>query len=337
MAGAAKGTLIQAWYDTNTGVQAAREGYSVISSPIEPYYLNYHDWYNTLEKVYRFDPMVEGAWPEEGKNLLCVECCLWAESLPDVETTDRTLFPRVAAVAEGAWSDAARKDWAFFLRRLGLLGGRWTRQGQTFSRTEGVLWDDGVPLTVRASRDSAQGVAWIELSASANGLPTLLSDAAVFDAASRPPLVRAIDSTRLLIEFGNTSPRLLRGYALRGMYKNGNPWLEVVDSTTADGLPHLPAAWAHSLPMRVSCFPNPLRLAAGASTISLDITLPEPGSIAIDIFDGAGRLLRSERRLQLYFGRGTLALSLAGLPAGSYLLLVRGAAGTAAQRLLLLR
>ena len=56
--GASKSTIVQAWYHVEVGIEMSQQGFQVICSPIEPYYLNYHHDYNTLEKVYSFDPIV---------------------------------------------------------------------------------------------------------------------------------------------------------------------------------------------------------------------------------------------------------------------------------------
>ena len=330
-------TVVQAWNSMENAVAAAASGHRVICSPIEPLYLNYHDWYNTLADVYAFEPIAGRAWPRGGEEVLGIEACLWTESLSDAAQADRYLFPRIAAVAEAAWTLADRKDWDSFRARLGMLGGRWTRQGQEYSAVEGVDWDDGLPLTVRASSPFVPGISRIDLSAPAQGMPALLSTAAGFDPWSLTPQVLHQDSMGMLVEYGRTTPAAIGGYALRGLFKRGNPWSELSDSTALDGLYHLPADRTSALPLGMTCYPNPLRTASGAARVSVRVMLPEPGALDIEVFDTVGRIVHAERHSFLYFGSSTLTFSIGSLPPGTYLLRARSGGAVATQKFLLLR
>lgn len=58
---------------------------------------------NTLENVYSFDPG-EGLTPKELEQVKGVECCLWAERLPNMERIFYQTYPRALAISEAGWS-----------------------------------------------------------------------------------------------------------------------------------------------------------------------------------------------------------------------------------------
>jgi hexosaminidase len=49
-------------------------------------------------------------------------------------------FPRLAAVAELGWSQAATHSWAAFRVRLAGYGARWTQQSVKFYRSPQITW-----------------------------------------------------------------------------------------------------------------------------------------------------------------------------------------------------
>lgn len=328
MTAASKSTIVQAWYHVDVGVKAAEQGFRVICSPIEPNYLNYHQGYNTLQKVYAFDPLSEHVWPKHGESLLGVECCLWAESLPTVRATDRMLFPRVAAFAEAAWTVPRQKDWECFRRRLGIYGGRWNQQGHEFYPIEDVPWDDGTPLTVRMTTEMRQGNCRIEFSTPADGGPLIFSNAVRdFDAIWVAPKVLHQDSLEIRIEYGYTSPDYLDSYTIQRLYKRSNPWMELADSTSSDGLYHLPPELKRIAPVSMQCFPNPLRASAGGARLMIRFTVSDPGPVELCVFDEVGRPVLSRYTEPLYFGTHLISFDLGDRAAGSYFIQLRFVSG----------
>jgi hexosaminidase len=91
-----------------------------------------------LRQAYDWDPpaIVPGAKPEA---ILGVEAPLWSETLAEMRDVEFMAFPRLAAIAEVAWSPAAR-DWDGFRRRVGAQAPRWTALGVNFSRLPGIEW-----------------------------------------------------------------------------------------------------------------------------------------------------------------------------------------------------
>lgn len=73
---------------------------------------------NTLQDVYLYEP-VQGDWtPELKEQLLGIQGSLWTEFAKSPEDVEYLLFPRVLAVADGAWRPEGSEDWAAFVEVL---------------------------------------------------------------------------------------------------------------------------------------------------------------------------------------------------------------------------
>jgi hexosaminidase len=121
---------IMAWLKAENGVELAKQGSDVILCPGEAYYLDMaqsDDWdepglswagTSSVEQAYEFEPDA-GDMPK-GK-LLGVQGCIWSENLTSRARFNHMVFPRLSAIAESAWSDPEKKDWASFKARVGLM------------------------------------------------------------------------------------------------------------------------------------------------------------------------------------------------------------------------
>jgi hexosaminidase len=91
-----------------------------------------------VRDAYDWDPAtVARGIPESA--LLGVEAPIWSETLASMRDVEFMAFPRLPAVAEVAWSAAAR-DWDGFRGRLGAHGPRLTALGVNFYRAPSVPW-----------------------------------------------------------------------------------------------------------------------------------------------------------------------------------------------------
>jgi hexosaminidase len=70
-----------------------------------------------LKQVYGFDPAPASLTPAEQAHVLGVQANLWTEHVRTDPRVEHMLFPRAAALAEVAWSPAAARDFADFVRR----------------------------------------------------------------------------------------------------------------------------------------------------------------------------------------------------------------------------
>jgi hexosaminidase len=74
-------------------------------------------------------------------NLIGIEAPMWAETLATIRDIEFLAFPRLAAIAELAWSPRAqRQSWDDFKVRLGAQAPRWVALGINFYRAPEVPW-----------------------------------------------------------------------------------------------------------------------------------------------------------------------------------------------------
>ncbi|MGK9117820.1 beta-N-acetylhexosaminidase [Olivibacter jilunii] len=106
------------------------KGYQTILCPRLPYYFDFvqdsshragRKWgelYSPLENVYKFsvDSLVRNT--EQRKLVLGIQANLWTETVTNLNRVDYLLFPRLAGLAEAAWSHKSVKDYASFKERL---------------------------------------------------------------------------------------------------------------------------------------------------------------------------------------------------------------------------
>lgn len=165
-----RGTVGQYWSFTTPRGDAAeealsfvRQGGSVIMSPADTAYLDIvseegdelgQDWTGgptTLRAALEWDParIVPGLGDA---HLAGVEAPLWTETVRSLEQAEELMYPRLAAVAEIAWSPGpaagepvtAARDLTEFTQRLAGLAEHWDALGTAYRRVEGVPWPEGV-------------------------------------------------------------------------------------------------------------------------------------------------------------------------------------------------
>jgi len=155
----AEGTVGQYWGNTEPDeahADAARRfaarGGSVIMSPSTTAYLDQKydadfplglDWAAliNLETAYGWEPTaIVDDLPAEA--ILGVEAPLWSETLASLDDIDQLVFPRAAAIAEVAWTQAGDRDWSSFRERVGKLGAAWDAAGWGGHRPAEIVWSN---------------------------------------------------------------------------------------------------------------------------------------------------------------------------------------------------
>ncbi|RWX06599.1 beta-N-acetylhexosaminidase [Rhizobium leguminosarum] len=119
------GTLLMAWEKPAVGIELAEEGYDVVMTPGQAYYLDMAQaeawtepgasWagYAPPEHTYAYE--AEGELPEAlQEKMRGIQACIWTENFVSRAYFNRLVFPRLPAVAEAAWTPSARKDWDRF-------------------------------------------------------------------------------------------------------------------------------------------------------------------------------------------------------------------------------
>jgi len=118
-------TLLMAWENPQVGIDLATEGYEVVMTPGQAYYLDMvqaeafqepgASWAGTVPPSHTYAYEAEGDFPEALKDRMKgVQACIWSEHFLSRGYFNRLVFPRLPAIAEAAWTPRAMKDWERF-------------------------------------------------------------------------------------------------------------------------------------------------------------------------------------------------------------------------------
>ncbi|SEN48386.1 hexosaminidase [Loktanella fryxellensis] len=124
-------TLVMAWENPAVGIALAREGYDVVMTPGQAYYLdmvqsgdwldNGAGWAGPVPPAQSYAFEAEGDFPEElRQHMRGVQACIWCEHYTTRAWFNDLVFPRLEAVAEAAWTHTAHKDWLRFTAQVRL-------------------------------------------------------------------------------------------------------------------------------------------------------------------------------------------------------------------------
>lgn len=120
---------VMSWRGIEGGIEAATHGHDVVMAPGNTLYLDFlqtnlpdeppgRPKFTSMQKVYAFDPVPEQLQPEQRRHVIGVQANMWTEHTRTWERLQHNLFPRMAALAEIAWTPLQRKDYDDFLKRL---------------------------------------------------------------------------------------------------------------------------------------------------------------------------------------------------------------------------
>ncbi len=120
-----EGTLLMAWQKPEVGVELARQGYDVVMTPGQAYYLDMvqdeafqepgASWAGTVPPQHTYTYEAVGDFPDALQaRMRGVQACIWSEHFLNRDYFNHLVFPRLAAVAEAAWTPQKRKDWQRF-------------------------------------------------------------------------------------------------------------------------------------------------------------------------------------------------------------------------------
>jgi hexosaminidase len=144
-----KTTVVQFWRPDGVPSQVAATGNRVVVSVANRAYLDMQydtsapiglHWaaYIDVPDSYQWDPLtVAKGIPEAA--IVGVEAPLWTETAANMRDVEWLAFPRLAAIAEIAWSKGERQ-WVEFAPRLAAQAPRWTALGINFYRSPKVPW-----------------------------------------------------------------------------------------------------------------------------------------------------------------------------------------------------
>jgi hexosaminidase len=142
-------TIVQHWTRDSSVIQAQRGGMIILSPGPHAYLDMKYDtvtslglkWagYINLRTAYDWDPttLVPGVGAQ---SIFGLEAPLWAETLLTRQDYEYLAFPRLAAIAELAWSPPQQVGWDNFRLRMSQQGARLAALGVNFARVSGVNW-----------------------------------------------------------------------------------------------------------------------------------------------------------------------------------------------------
>lgn len=113
-----KSVTICDWMDReHKSEQWANSGGKIIIEDFFSFYLDYPYGMTPLEKTYTFDPMFERLDETGKENVIGVETPIWTEFVEDFDRLCYMCFPRMLAVSEIGWTEAARLNYESFEKR----------------------------------------------------------------------------------------------------------------------------------------------------------------------------------------------------------------------------
>jgi hexosaminidase len=93
----------------------------------------------TVEESFDWEP-ANALGPDAGALVAGVEAAIWSETIADFDDLAFLLLPRLAGVAQRAWSDPRVTDWSGHRARLARHGRLWRQDDLTYFRDAAVNW-----------------------------------------------------------------------------------------------------------------------------------------------------------------------------------------------------
>ncbi|MCG7753150.1 beta-N-acetylhexosaminidase [Flavihumibacter cheonanensis] len=126
--GLAPNAVVMSWRGEAGGIEAAKQRHDVIMTPNNYVYFDYFQGkpalepmaiggYLTLQKVYSYEPIPASLTAEEAKHIKGVQANVWTEYISSADKVEYMTLPRMAAIADIAWTSHP-KDWNDFTQRL---------------------------------------------------------------------------------------------------------------------------------------------------------------------------------------------------------------------------
>ncbi len=123
------GAVAQYWTDQGAEYSALEipRGRKFIFSNMSSFYFDYDPSLITMKGAYSYEPYIPGGESIRPEQVLGLEAPLWSEHIETPERLEYMAFPRMAALAENAWS--GHGDYQDFCRRLEAFEETWREDG----------------------------------------------------------------------------------------------------------------------------------------------------------------------------------------------------------------
>lgn len=109
-----------------------------IVSPCPTFYLDITHAKASLKKAYKYLPAKSGFVKDE--NVLGIEFETWTEWITDEKAVEFSVYPRIFAVAENAWTNDEIKNFRDFYKRLNFFKAYMKAKDINYSRVEDKVW-----------------------------------------------------------------------------------------------------------------------------------------------------------------------------------------------------
>ncbi|MGZ3897063.1 MAG: glycoside hydrolase family 20 protein [Flavisolibacter sp.] len=127
--GLAPEATVMSWRGESGGIEAAKMNHDVVMTPGTPVYFDHYQGdpateplaiggFNTLKKVYGYEPVPGELNEEQAKHVLGAQANLWTEYITTAEQVEYMVLPRMLALAEVVWSPKETRNWNSFNERL---------------------------------------------------------------------------------------------------------------------------------------------------------------------------------------------------------------------------
>ncbi|TKG94955.1 hypothetical protein EYV94_09575 [Puteibacter caeruleilacunae] len=180
LGGISKGATMMWWRNWHPEAvkKALKNGNEMIFTPLNPYYFDYVNGADGMEKVYNYSSKIipEYFSDEQAKLVKGIQGCLWSEYLPNVKRMQYMAFPRLLALAETAWSPLNIQNINDFKSRLQSHYARFDALGINYAlkKIEGIqqnmVFADSMLVTLKTKEEGAK------IYYSLNGLDPLIVD-----------------------------------------------------------------------------------------------------------------------------------------------------------------
>ena len=118
-----KTVTVIGWTSKDASIRSARQGYPTVVAPITNFYfsnprINKIEGIPSIQRVYDLDPCFDVLTPEDQKNIIGAEGCIWTEWVKDSTKLEWQLLPRLAALCEVQWTPKDKRNLDNFLSRM---------------------------------------------------------------------------------------------------------------------------------------------------------------------------------------------------------------------------
>jgi hexosaminidase len=145
-------TIVQQW-KSDSVTAALQYGSKIILSPSDKAYLDMKytattelglTWAALIEvnTAYNWDPALYMPGVTE-QNVVGIEAPIWGETVRNMTAVEFQAMPRLAALAEVAWTPQVSRDWQGFRSRLAAQAPRWNYLGVNYYRSPLIPWSIG--------------------------------------------------------------------------------------------------------------------------------------------------------------------------------------------------